>query len=184
MVYHPIVIANCWSWNAGRTPDGADAGNGNGFKLGGGGSSGGAAFAQSVGAHVIMNNITFDCLHKGFDQNNAYEAMYLFNNVAWGNEYNYRFPSIFQYGTMYMRNNIGFKPTVRNHEFLSENKEGSQVPDTEFNSWTTFDDCDPYKDGNKVDGVNKWAQDHSAEFKSLSKDLFLAERQADGSARQ
>jgi len=181
MVYHPIVIANCWSWNAGRTPDGADAGNGNGFKLGGGGSSGGAAFAQSVGAHVIMNNITFDCLHKGFDQNNAYEAMYLFNNVAWGNEYNYRFPSIFQYGTMYMRNNIGFKPTVRNHEFLSENKEGSQVPDTEFNSWTTFDDCDPYKDGNKVDGVNKWAQDHSAEFKSLSKDLFLAERQADGS---
>lgn len=181
MVYHPIVIENCWSWKAGYDKDNNPRQNGNGFKLGGGGTSGGAAFAQSVGAHVVRNNVSFESLHKGFDQNNAYEAMYLFNNVAWANEYNYRFPTVFQYGTMYMRNNIGFIPKVSNHEFLSAGKTGAQLPDTDFNSWITFDGCDPYKDGNKVGGVNKWAQDHSGEFKSLSKDLFLADRQIDGS---
>ena len=181
MVYHPIVIDNCWSWKAGYNPTNTGIGNGNGFKLGGGGTSGGAAFAQSVGAHVVRNCVAFDCLHKGFDQNNAYEAMYIFNNVSFGNEYNYRFPTIFKYGTMYMRNNIGFKPTTLNHEFLSVDKEGAQVPNTTFNSWTTFDGCDPYKDGNKVNGTAVKAQDHSAQFKSLSSTLFLADRQADGS---
>jgi hypothetical protein len=181
MVYHPIVINNCWAWKAGFSPSNSGIGNGNGFKLGGGGTSGGAAFAQSVGAHVVRNCVAFDCLHKGFDQNNAYEAMYIFNNVSFGNEYNYRFPTVFQYGTMYMRNNIGFKPTTLNHEFLSVDKEGAQVPNTVFNSWTTFDGCDPYKDGNKVNGVAVKAQDHSAQFKSLSSTLFLADRQADGS---
>ena len=181
MVYHPIIIEGCWSWNAGKNSAGTGIGNGNGFKLGGGGTSGGAAFAQSVGAHVVRNSVAFDCLHKGFDQNNAYEAMYIFNNVSFGNEYNYRFPTVFQYGTMYMRNNIGFKPTVSNHEFLSADKAGAQVPNTAFNSWTTFDGCDPYKDGNKVGGIAVKAQDHSAQFKSLSSALFLADRQSDGS---
>jgi len=181
MVYHPITIDNCWSWNAGKRLDGSTPGNGNGFKLGGGGTSGGAAFAQSVGAHVVRNCVAFDCYAKGFDQNNAYEAMYLFNNVAWGNAYNYRFPTVLMYGTMYIRNCIGFKPTTLNHEFLSADKEGAQVPNTAFNSWTTFDGCDPYKDGNKVNGVAVKAQDYTSQFKSLSSDLFLAPRQADGS---
>lgn len=181
MVYHPIVINNCWAWNGGKDANGTARGNGNGFKLGGGGTSGGAAFAQSVGAHVVTNNVSFNNTNKGFDQNNAYEAMYLFNNVGWGSAYNYRFPTIIPYGTMYMRNNIGFKAATLNHEFLSANKEGAKVPDTDFNSWTTFDKCDPYKDGNKVNNVNTWAKDYTAQFKNLSIDLASAPRQADGS---
>ena len=181
MVYHPIVINNCWVWNGGKDANGTARGNGNGFKLGGGGSSGGAAFAQSVGAHVVTNNVSFNNTNKGFDQNNAYEAMYLFNNVAWGSAYNYRFPTIIPYGTMYMRNNIGFKATTLNHEFLSVGKEGAKLPDTDFNSWTTFDKCDPYKDGNRVNNVNTWAKDYTAQFKNLSIDLASAPRQADGS---
>lgn len=181
MVYHPIVINNCWAWNGGKDGNNVARGNGNGFKLGGGGTSGGAAFAQSVGAHVITNNVSFNNTNKGFDQNNAYEAMYLFNNVAWGSAYNYRFPTVFPYGTMYMRNNIGFKATTLNHEFLSVTKEGARVPDTQFNSWTTFDGCDPYKDGNKVNNVNTWAKDYTAQFKDLSIDQAMAPRQADGS---
>lgn len=181
MVYHPIVINNCWAWNGGKDSNGTARGNGNGFKLGGGGTSGGAAFAQSVGAHVVTNNISFNNTNKGFDQNNAYEAMYLFNNVAWGSAYNYRFPTVIPYGTMYMRNNIGFKATTLNHEFLSANKEGAKVPNTAFNSWTTFDGCDPYKDGNKVNNVNTWAKDYTAQFKNLSIEQAKADRQADGS---
>ena len=185
MVYHPIIIDNCWSWKAGYDSNNIERKNGNGFKLGGGGTAGGVGFDQSVGAHVVRNCVAFDNLHKGFDQNNAYEAMYLFNNVAWGNEYNYRFPTEFKYGTMYMRNNIGWGATasknVGNHEFLSANKAGSKVPDTDFNSWTTIDGCDPYKEGNKINGKAVYTQDHSSQFKSLLSSLFLEERQPDGS---
>ena len=182
MVYHPVVIDSCWAYHAGYTPDGQAIGNGNGFKLGGGGSSGGAAFSQSVGAHVVKNCVAFGNLHKGFDQNNAYEGMYLFNNTAWGNEYNYRFPTVFMYGGMYIRNCIGFNATERNHEFLSADKEGSVVPNTDYNSWTTLDNCSPYKEGSKnADGVKAMTADYSQEFVSLSVDDFMAPRQADGS---
>ena len=183
MVYHPVVIDNCWCWKGGYDKTNVARGNGNGFKLGGGGTSGGAAFAQSVGAHLVHNCVSFENLGKGYDQNNAYEAMYLFNNVGWGSAYNFRFPTILEYGTMYMRNNIGWGATVAggNHEFLSVDKAGSQVPNTSFNSWTTIDGCDPYKEGNKINGVAINTKDHSGEFKSLSSALFLADRQQDGS---
>ena len=181
MVYHPVLIDNCWSYHNGYSPSGDAVGNGNGFKLGGGGSSGGAAFDQSVGAHVVKNCVAFDNLHKGFDQNNAYEGMYILNCVGFGNEYNFRFPAIFKYGGMHIRNCIGFNPTKLNHEFLSEDKEGSQVPNTDYNSWTTLDGCNPYKEGQKIDGAKPKTQDYTAQFKSLSVDDFMAPRQADGS---
>lgn len=182
MVYHPVVIDNCYAWNAAIDADGKSTpGNGNGFKLGGGGSSGGAAFSQSTGAHVVKNCVAFSNTKKGFDQNNAYEGMYLFNNVAWDNDYNYRFPTIFEFGSMHIRNCVGFAPRTLNHEFLSANKDGSVVPDTEFNSWTTIDGCDPYKDGNKVNKTKVYAADHSAQFLSLLEADAKADRLPDGS---
>lgn len=182
MVYHPVLIENCIAWNAALDADGNKTpGNGNGFKLGGGGSSGGAAFDQSTGAHVVRNCVAFSNTKKGFDQNNAYEGMYLFNCVAWDNDYNFRFPTIFKYGGMHIRNCVGFKPRTLNHEFLSDGKEGAQVPNTAFNSWTTIDGCDAYKDGNKVEKTKVYAQDHSAEFLSLLEADAKAERLPDGS---
>ncbi|MDR0413565.1 MAG: T9SS type A sorting domain-containing protein [Dysgonamonadaceae bacterium] len=176
MVYHPILIENSWSWRAGRKPDNSEGKNGNGFKLGGGGSSGGAAFNQSVGAHVVRNNIAFESLHKGFDQNNAQEAMYLLNNLSFSNEFNYRFSQPFDYGDMYLRNNVGFKSTKNeksNHEFHS-----SSNPNSDYNSWTTLDGCNPIKDAASKSALTK---DYTGEFLSLSSADFLASRQADGS---
>ena len=183
MVYHPVVIDHCWAYHAGYIPGTETAiGNGNGFKLGGGGSAGGAAFDQSTGAHVVRNCVSFDNLKKGFDQNNAYEGMYILNCTAWGNDYNYRFPTVFRYGGMHIRNCIGFKPRTLNHEFLSADKEGSLVPDTDFNTWTTLDGCNPYKEGQKnEDGKKTFTADYTSEFLSLSVEDFLAPRQADGS---
>ncbi len=181
MVYHPVVIDGCWSYKAGYTPEDKAIGNGNGFKLGGGGSSGGAAFAQSVGAHVVTNCVAFDCLHKGFDQNNAYEGMYILNCTAWGNEYNYRFPTVFKYGGMYIRNCIGFNPGKLNHEFLSADKTGAVEPDTDYNSWTTLDGCNPYKEGQKVGNEKPKTKDYSDQFQSLAVADFMAPRGADGS---
>ena len=181
MVYHPVVIDSCWAYHAGYTPDGAAVGNGNGFKLGGGGSSGGAAFDQSLGAHVVTNCVSFDNLKKGYDQNNAYEGMYIINCTGWGNDYNYRFPTLFKFGGMTIRNCIGWGARTLNHEFLSEDKEGSVVPDTDFNSWTTLDGCNPYKEGAKVGKEKIMTKDYSGEFLSLSVEDFLAPREADGS---
>lgn len=182
MVYHPVVIDSCWAYHAGYTPQGEAIGNGNGFKLGGGGSSGGAAFDQSLGAHVLTNCVSFDNLHKGYDQNNAYEGMYVINCTGWGNEYNYRFPTIFKYGGMTIRNCIGWGATKQNHEFLSEDKEGSVLPDTDYNSWTTLDHCSPYKEGSKnSEGVKQMTNDYTNEFISLSVEDFMAPREADGS---
>lgn len=182
MVYHPVVIAECYAFNAALDKDGkATPGNGNGFKLGGGGSAGGAAFSQSTGAHLVRNCVAFNNTKKGFDQNNAYEAMYLLNNVAWGNDYNYRFPTVFQFGTMYLRNCVGFNAKSGNHEFLSANKEGFKQPDSDFNSWTSIDGCDPIKDGNKVNNVKIKAQDHSVQFLSLLEADAKAARMPDGS---
>lgn len=182
MVYHPVVIDHCWNWNAATDANGnRTPGNGNGFKLGGGGSSGGAAFDKSTGAHVVRNCISFSNPVKGFDQNNAMEGMYLFNCVAWDNQYNYRFPTKFTFGGMRIRNSVGFRASKYNHEFLSEKKEGFQTPDTEFNSWTLLDGCDPVKEGNKVDGKKVLAKDHANQFLSLRTEDAKAPRQADGS---
>ena len=189
MVYHPVVIDHCWAWHAGYLKSGGEGKNGNGFKLGGGGSAGGAAFAQSTGAHVVTNCVAFENLHKGFDQNNAYEGMYVINCTAWGNEYNYRFPTVFEYGPMTIRNSIGWGATaqksgvaVGNHEFLSEDKEGYIAPDTKYCSWLEFDGCNPIKEGMKDANKNYLVtKDHSGEFLSLKVEDFMAPREADGS---
>ena len=189
MVYHPVVIDHCWAWHAGYLKSGGEGKNGNGFKLGGGGSAGGAAFAQSTGAHVVTNCVAFENLHKGFDQNNAYEGMYVINCTAWGNEYNYRFPTVFEYGPMTIRNSIGWGAKaeksgvkVGNHEFLSEDKEGYIAPDTKYCSWLEFDGCNPIKEGMKDANKNYLVtKDHSGEFLSLKVEDFMAPREADGS---
>ena len=171
MTYHPVVIDSCWAYNAGRTTDGRDVGNGNGFKLGGGATSGGAAFEHSVGAHVVTNCVAFDNLKKGFDQNNAYEGMYILNCVGWGNAYNYRFSTEFKYGLMDIHNCVGWGAKENNHEFLSS----GPVHNTDYNSWTTIDGCEPIKDKNIK------TKDYSSEFQSLAVADFMAPREADGS---
>lgn len=196
MTYHPVVIDHCWAYHAGYYTNTSgkevEGVNGNGFKLGGGGSAGGAAFDQSTGAHVVTNCVAFNNLHKGFDQNNAYEGMYIFNCVAWGNEFNYRFPTEFKYGFMDIHNCVGWGATaeksgkkVGNHEFLSPDKDGYQDPTagTTYNSWTTIDGCSPIKESYKPDGGSYTPEtiDHSGEFLSLSVADFMAERQDDGS---
>lgn len=192
MTYHPVVIDHCWAWHAGYMPNGSEGKSGDGFKLGGGGSAGGADYEHSVGAHVITNCVAFGNLHKGFDQNNAYEGMYIFNCVAWDNEYNYRFPTEFKYGAMDIHNCIGWGARaeksgykVGNHEFLSPNKDGYKDPTdgTTYNSWIEIDGCSPIKESYKPDDADYTpaTQDHSGEFLSLSVADFQADREPDGS---
>lgn len=180
MVYHPVIIDSCWAYHAGYTSDGRAIGNGNGFKLGGGGSSGGAAFPRSEGMHVVRNCIAFDNLDKGFDQNGASEGMMLLENIAWGNACNYGFEAPLERGSIYVRHCIGFNAKRINHEFLPEAKGGSL--DEANNSWTLIDKCNPYREGEKnKEGINACTADYNKDFISLSADLFKEPRQTDGS---
>lgn len=183
MVYHPVVINRCWAARAGYSPEGRPIGNGNGFKLGGGGSSGGAMFPRSTGVHVVKNCIAFENRDKGFDQNYGSEGIYLLNNTAWGNRYNYRFEAPLTVGHHTVLHCIGFRASERNHEFLPTNIRGEAVPLNEVcNSWTQLDGCNPYREGEPNElQERRWTTDYSDEFISLKFEDFTAPRQADGS---
>lgn len=180
MVYHPVLIDHCWAYHAGYTADGQRIGNGNGFKLGGGGSSGGAVFPRSVGVHVVKNCVSFGNYDKGFDQNYASEGMCLFNNTAWGNACNYCFPDPLVHGEYVVYNCVGFNATKINHVFRPYKKEIPQSAEKlQYNSWTLLDGCNAFMETGK-NGQGRTA-DYSQEFISLSVSDFMAPRQADGS---
>lgn len=158
MVYHPVIIDSCWSYKAGYTAEGLPIGNGCGFKLGGGGSSGGATFPRSTGVHIVSNCVAFDNLSSGFDQNGAAEGMILINNIAWDNACNYTFNAPLLKGKIRMRGCIGFDGRYANHKILTDNLAGSL----------------------DADG-NMWENNQAGRFVSLSPSLFMAPRKADGS---
>lgn len=183
MVYHTVVIDRCWAARAGYTSEGRPIGNGNGFKLGGGGSSGGAMFPRSTGKHLITNCIAFENRDKGFDQNYGSEGVILLNNIAWDNRYNYRFEAPLVVGHHIVHHCIGFRASERNHEFFPTNERGESVAlDEVCNSWTALDECNPYREGEPNEAQERrWTADRSTEFISLSFADFIAPRQADGS---
>lgn len=183
MVYHTVVIDRCWAARAGYTSEGRPIGNGNGFKLGGGGSSGGAMFPRSTGEHLITNCIAFENRDKGFDQNYGSEGVILLNNIAWDNRYNYRFEAPLVVGHHIVHHCIGFRASERNHEFFPTNERGESVAlDEVCNSWTALDECNPYREGEPNEAQERrWTADRSSEFISLSFADFIAPRQADGS---
>ena len=74
----PVTVENNWVWEQGYNdalqPTG---GNGNGFKLGGS--------AAGDGGHMIKNNLSWRNLSRGFDDNGANVAMFVYNNTAYEN---------------------------------------------------------------------------------------------------
>jgi hypothetical protein len=74
----PVVVERSWAYGNGknRWNDGAFEGNGNGFKLGGGGAS---------VAHSVNNNAAWDNMLHGFTENSNTGAMRLNRNTAYAN---------------------------------------------------------------------------------------------------
>jgi pectate disaccharide-lyase len=104
-----IIVDTCWTWHNGDSSkytgwSGTWGGNGNGFKVGGG---------NCVGNHVVQNSVAFDHVYgksgsniKGFDQNNNIGTVTLYNNLSFGNMYNYGWFN--SSGTLYLYSNYGF----------------------------------------------------------------------------
>lgn len=57
-----VTIKNCVAYANGYTMNGGDAGNGNGFKMGG---------DSMTGKHVLMNSVAYDNKAKGIDSNSC-----------------------------------------------------------------------------------------------------------------
>lgn len=57
-----VVIMNCVAYANGFLEDGTNAGNGNGFKMGG---------SSLAGGHVLLNSVAFENKAKGIDSNNC-----------------------------------------------------------------------------------------------------------------
>jgi hypothetical protein len=175
----PVVIESCWAIHNGYA-NGQEAGNGNGIKFGGLKQGG-----TSVGAHIMMNDISAYNLSKGFDQNHHQEGSFMFNCLSFENHVNYAFdmesPT---YGKWVLRNCIGLKPNEANHRFNSIND-----IDISNCNWIDIDKLSPVYDcagGNAPDGTKynkytheKWP-DYSGEFESITYEDAIAPRQANG----
>jgi pectate disaccharide-lyase len=140
-----VVISNCWTWHSGdgslfpQVP--AFDGNGNGFKLGGTGTS------YSHGIHQVMNCVAFNNIYttgRGFDQNSHHSGMIVYNCLSFDNKQNYRFNTASDDGTTnFFKNNVSFAGTttdifVTGTVQLSNswNSAGVTVNSNDFNSVT------------------------------------------------
>jgi PKD repeat protein len=98
-----VILSNCWAFYNGSNQwnDTAFQGNGNGFKLGGAGTT--------VG-HTLMNCVAFHNRVKGFDYNNSTGPHTMLNCTAFRNGgANYKFPVVPSSGTITIKNSITYQ---------------------------------------------------------------------------
>ena len=110
----PILVDSCWSWGNGVNywPEYISSyeGDGNGFKLGGGGGVDGNA------PNVVLHSFAFNNVGKGFDQNhNAWGVTCInctgYNNNGMGN---FAFQEVPSQGKHVMINNLSYSGTGQN----------------------------------------------------------------------
>lgn len=112
----PVLIDSCYAFGNGVAAHWPDIssfqGDGNGFKLGGGGG------VSSNAPHVVVNSFAFDNVGKGFDQN--HNSWYLtcinctgYNNGGMGNFAFHEAPAS-GCGNHIMINNLSYKGTGQN----------------------------------------------------------------------
>ena len=120
------TLRGCIAYDNGYDPDGNPAGDGNGFKLGGGSTSGG---------HRVERCVSYRNAERGFHYNEADIPVEVYNCTAWDNPRNYWFAEV----QHVLRNNISSEGEV---------SLGSAV-DHAYNTWNlgisspSFESIDP-----------------------------------------
>ena len=121
-------------------------GNGNGFKMGG---------QYTDHKILIHHSLAVGNRERGFDQNNNGGTMWVYNNSAYANGYNFGFTTA--YGTNYMRNNISLSGVNADQPKSKTNAAN------DHNTWNSGLSCS------------------KSDFQSLDTTQILAPRAADGS---
>lgn len=161
----PILVDSCWSWGNGVNywTDYITSyqGDGNGFKLGGGGGVDGNA------PNVVLHSFAFNNMGKGFDQNhNAWGVTCInctgYNNNGMGN---FAFQEVPSQGKHVMINNLSYAGTGQNIAA------GSTETTNSWNLGLTFTD-DMFESVNIADAYSERDDDYrltNAAFNALFK---------------
>jgi hypothetical protein len=103
-----VTLVDCWAMSSGydRWNYGAGfTGNGNGFKLGGGGTT---------GRHYLTNCVAFGNHVKGFDHNHSTAGQTMVNCTSYSNAVNFSFYDTPAVGTNLLINCVAFTGTATN----------------------------------------------------------------------
>lgn len=103
-----LVLIECWAMTSGYDRWGVGAGfsgNGNGFKLGG---------AGTTGQHHLTNCVAFGNRVKGFDHNNSTAGQTMVNCTGYSNAVNFSFYDVPAVGTNLLINCAAFTGTPMN----------------------------------------------------------------------
>jgi hypothetical protein len=152
--FSSVTIENSWAWRNGYVPDTTtSAGNGNGFKMGGYGTT----YNANGVKHTVRFSVSFANKAAGFYANHHPVANDYFDNTSYGNHPDFNMLGISSSGAAVglgkLRNNVAYTGT------LTSNTSGT---DAAYNSWNL--------------GVTL----SDAQFKSVSTTGWDAPRQADG----
>jgi len=115
------TLRRCWAFGNGSDPDGNPAGDGDGFKLGGGNVS---------GNNRIERCVAYGNRNRGFDDNTATRRLTVIHCTAFDNPINYRFGCRFQ----------GTESTCVDHRLANNLSSDGQIHlsplvDSRSNSW-------------------------------------------------
>jgi len=107
---HSVVLIGCWAMNSGYDLWGVGAGwsgNGNGFKLGG---------AGTTGQHYLTNCVAWGNRSKGFDHNHSTAGQTVVNGTGYSNNVNFSFYETPTLGQNRLINNASYIGTATNLE--------------------------------------------------------------------
>lgn len=77
-----VRAEECWAWENGYDPNGVPRGDGDGFKLGGQRPG----LGNTSGGHTVVNCVSWNNLHDGFEGNDASIPITVVNSTAYGND--------------------------------------------------------------------------------------------------
>jgi hypothetical protein len=122
------ILENCWSFKNGFRKNGTQtAGNGNGFKMGGGDNSNSERLMHHV---TVKRCLAFDNKAKGFDQNNNDGSMTILNCTGFRNlTADYRITRELNSGqTLIVKNSISYLGLVELGSFALQEKNSWLAP--------------------------------------------------------
>jgi Ca2+-binding RTX toxin-like protein len=98
-----VLAEECWAWENGYDPNGIPRGDGDGFKLGGQRPG----LGNTSGGHLVVNCVSWDNLHDGFEGNDAAIPITVLNSTAFDNHArNFHF----NIGGHVLKNNLCYSP--------------------------------------------------------------------------
>ncbi len=138
-----VIIENCWAAYNGFTKDFKSAGDGNGFKAGGYGSTDESRLPSPIPRHIVKNSFAMGNKQSGFYANHHIGGIDWLNNIAYQNKKNFNMLSRMSnnktdvpgYGHL-LKNNAGYKSKNKT-ELININRAKCTLENNTFQAETS-----------------------------------------------